>query len=258
MPTFQTGGFALSLGTFQIEQDSSPTQIFGLVGVDGNGNPVAGKVGDANPDFQMSFSSDVDFHRFTLGLLFDWKQGGDIINLTEFLYDAGQNSEDYTEPGGGADRIERFGAGFTEPYIQRRIVPEAPRAQPVLQPRRDRLTSSLFGRGVRYGAALADRAEPAAVHPLPRARPRGEQLRPTRPSCGTSTWHRSRRVAASSSPSTWGSDHDDHHEAVSVWLLVLGVIGSGACIYDIANPNSPGRHRGEPDRSRSRRRPTAS
>ena len=45
VPTFQTGGFALSLGTFQIEQDSSPTQIFGLVGVDGNGNPVAGKVG---------------------------------------------------------------------------------------------------------------------------------------------------------------------------------------------------------------------
>ena len=66
----------------------------------------------------MSFSSDVDFHRFTLGLLFDYKQGGDIINLTEFLYDAGQNSVDYTDPGGGADRIARFGEGFTEPYIQ--------------------------------------------------------------------------------------------------------------------------------------------
>ena len=86
--------------------------------MDGNGNPIAGKVGDANPDFQMSFSSDVDFHRFTLGFLFDWKQGGDIINLTEFLYDAGQNSKDYIEPGGGAERIARFGAGFTEPYVQ--------------------------------------------------------------------------------------------------------------------------------------------
>ena len=39
----------------------------------------------------MSFSSDVDYKRFTLGFLLDWKQGGDIINLTEFLYDAGQN-----------------------------------------------------------------------------------------------------------------------------------------------------------------------
>lgn len=116
VPAFQTGGFALSLGTFQIEQGSSPTQIFGLVGTDAAGNPVAGKVGDANPDYQMSFSSDVDFHRFTLGMLWDYKQGGDIINLTEFLYDAGSNSKDFVTA--GADRINRFGQGFTEPYVQ--------------------------------------------------------------------------------------------------------------------------------------------
>jgi TonB-linked SusC/RagA family outer membrane protein len=118
IPTYQTGGFALSLGTFQIQQDSSPTQIFGLVGTDAAGNPIAGKVGDASPDFQMSFSSDVDLKRFTLGMLWDYKQGGDIINLTEFLYDAGSNSKDFTEPGGGADRINRFGEGFTQPYVQ--------------------------------------------------------------------------------------------------------------------------------------------
>jgi len=118
VPAFQTGGFALSLGTFQIEQDSSPTQIYGLVGTDAAGNPLAGKVGDANPDFQMSFSNDIDFHAFTLGFLFDWKYGGDIINLTEFLYDITANSKDYTEAGGGADRINRFGAGFSDPYIQ--------------------------------------------------------------------------------------------------------------------------------------------
>ena len=85
VPTFQTGGFALALGTYQIQQDSSATQIFGS----------EGKVGDATPDFQMSFSNDIDFKRFTLGMLWDWKQGGDIINLTEFLYDAGQNSVDF-------------------------------------------------------------------------------------------------------------------------------------------------------------------
>ena len=49
----------------------------------------------------MSFSNDIDFHRFTLGFLFDWKQGGDIINLTEFLYDITANSKDYTEADGG-------------------------------------------------------------------------------------------------------------------------------------------------------------
>jgi TonB-linked SusC/RagA family outer membrane protein len=148
VPSFQTGGFALSLGTFQIEKDSSPTQIFGLVGLDANGNPVAGKVGDASPDFQMAFSSDVDFHRFTLGMLWDYKQGGDIINLTEFLYDAGQNSVDYTDPGGGADRIARFGEGFTQPYVQSGTYVKL-RELNLSYNLPDRLTSSLFGRSIR-------------------------------------------------------------------------------------------------------------
>lgn len=148
VPTFQTGGFALSLGTFQIEKDSSPTQIFGLVGVDANGNPVAGKVGDASPDFQMSFSSDMDFHRFTLGMLWDYKQGGDIINLTEFLYDAGQNSKDFTDPGGGADRLARFGQGFTQPYVQSGTYVKL-RELNLSYNLPERITSSIFGRSIR-------------------------------------------------------------------------------------------------------------
>jgi len=148
VPTYQTGGFALSLGTFQIEKDSSPTQIFGLVGVDGSGNPVAGKVGDASPDFQMSFSSDVDLYRFTLGMLWDYKQGGDIINLTEFLYDAGQNSVDFTDPGGGAERIARFGQGFTQPYVQSGTYVKL-RELNLSYNLPEGLTSSLFGRRIR-------------------------------------------------------------------------------------------------------------
>jgi TonB-linked SusC/RagA family outer membrane protein len=148
VPTFQTGGFALSLGTFQIEQDSSPTQIFGLVGTDANGNPIAGKVGDASPDFQMSFSSDVDIHRFTLGMLWDYKQGGDIINLTEYLYDAGQNSKDYLDAGGGRDRITTFGNGFTAPYVQSGTYVKLREAN-LTYNLPDRLTSSIFGRSIR-------------------------------------------------------------------------------------------------------------
>jgi TonB-linked SusC/RagA family outer membrane protein len=106
VPTFQTGGFALSLGTFQLEEDSSATQIFG----------TEGKVGDATPDFQMSFSSDLDVKRFTFGFLWDWKQGGDIINLSEFLYDAGQNSVDFEEA--GEDRLATFNTGVTQVYVQ--------------------------------------------------------------------------------------------------------------------------------------------
>ena len=106
VPTYQTGGFALALGTYQIQQDSSATQIFGS----------EGKIGDATPDFQMSFSSDLDYKRFTFGFLFDWKQGGDIINLTEFLYDAGQNSVDYVGP--GQARQAAFNSGISQVYVQ--------------------------------------------------------------------------------------------------------------------------------------------
>ncbi len=106
VPTFQTGGFGTSLGAFQIEQDSSATQIIGS----------EGKVGDATPDFQMSFSSDLDIHRFTLGFLFDWKKGGDVVNLTEFLYDLGQNSVDYVEA--GAQRLTDWSSGLTAAYVQ--------------------------------------------------------------------------------------------------------------------------------------------
>jgi TonB-linked SusC/RagA family outer membrane protein len=139
VPRFQTGGFALSLGTYQIESDSSATQIFGS----------EGKVGDANPDFQMSFSNDIDFQRFTLGFLFDWKKGGDIINLTEFLYDAGQNSRDWlTAPGGGAQRIARFGQGFTQPYVQDGSYLKL-REVNLSYNLPDGVTSALFGRSIR-------------------------------------------------------------------------------------------------------------
>jgi TonB-linked SusC/RagA family outer membrane protein len=106
VPTYQTGGFALALGTYQIEEGKSVTQIFGSEGL----------IGDATPDFQMSFSSDLDVKRFTFGFLFDWKQGGDIINLTEFLYDAGQNSVDYVGP--GQERQRLFNSGISQVYVQ--------------------------------------------------------------------------------------------------------------------------------------------
>jgi hypothetical protein len=80
-------------------------------------------VGDANPDFQMSFSSDLTYKRVSLGFLWDWKQGGDVINLTEFLYDAGQTSVDYV--GAGQKRQQEWGGdpdhgipGKTAVYVQ--------------------------------------------------------------------------------------------------------------------------------------------
>jgi TonB-linked SusC/RagA family outer membrane protein len=106
LPAFETGGFGTSLGAFLIQPGASATQIVGTEGV----------VGDANPDFQMSFSSDLTYKRVSLGFLWDWKQGGDIINLTEYLYDAGQTSVDYVSA--GKKRQDDINAGKTQVYVQ--------------------------------------------------------------------------------------------------------------------------------------------
>ena len=111
VPAFQTGGFGTGLGTFQIEQGKSATQI---VGLDSTGKVV--RIGDASPDFQMYFSSDVTYKQFSLGFLWDWKHGGDILNLTQLLYDFGANTADWNS--GGSARFASFGRGNTQPYVQ--------------------------------------------------------------------------------------------------------------------------------------------
>jgi hypothetical protein len=103
-------------------------------------------MGDANPDYQMSFSSDLDFHRFTLGMLWDYKQGGEILNLTELLYDSGSNSEDFVEA--GSKRITALAGGDTRPYVQSGTYVKL-REVNLSYNLPDRLVSSIFGRGIR-------------------------------------------------------------------------------------------------------------
>jgi TonB-linked SusC/RagA family outer membrane protein len=129
VPAFETGGFGTALGSFRIEEGESATQIVGNNGLDADGNVIIEKLGDASPDFQMSFDNDVRFSGWNLGFLFEWKKGGDIINLTKLLYDFGQNSEDFelaegeecpevpTVDSPGACRVAGFGT-FVGPYIE--------------------------------------------------------------------------------------------------------------------------------------------
>ena len=106
VPPFQVGGFGTSLGVFQIEEGKSATQIIGTEGV----------VGDATPDFQASFSTDLEYRSWSFGMLWEWKEGGDVINLTELLFDAGANSADWNN--GGSKRWADFLSGLTQPYVQ--------------------------------------------------------------------------------------------------------------------------------------------
>ena len=96
---FNKGGFATFLGTFRIEEGLSPTSIIGA-DVDANGNTII--LGDAQPDFQMSFNSDFNFKfgfgDFSFYFLWDWRQGGKVINLGKLLTDLGGTSADYEDP----------------------------------------------------------------------------------------------------------------------------------------------------------------
>ncbi len=93
VPTFNFGGFGNSLGQFQIEEGKSVTQI---VGTTGPGTPVS-VLGDAEPDFQMSFVNDLRYKDFTLSFLWHWKEGGDNINLSKLLSDFGGTSADFDD-----------------------------------------------------------------------------------------------------------------------------------------------------------------
>jgi TonB-linked SusC/RagA family outer membrane protein len=116
VPTFRQGGFALFLGQYQVEKGKSPTQIVGLVPTDTNPDvSVARIVGDATPDYQMSFNNEVSFGPFHASALVDWKKGGDVINLTTFLYDAAQNSADWNTK--GKERFALQGRD-TRPYVE--------------------------------------------------------------------------------------------------------------------------------------------
>lgn len=97
VPGFRAGGFGTSLGSFEIEEGASPTQIVGNDTLP-DGSRVVRKIGDANPDFIMSFVNDVRFGNFSLYGLLDWYNGGSVVNLTKFLYDLGSNTEDYADP----------------------------------------------------------------------------------------------------------------------------------------------------------------
>ena len=132
VPSFRTGGFATSLGAFQIEQGKSATQIVGFNGLDADDAPIVEQLGDGNPEFKVSFSNDLTFGDFNLYGLLDWQQGGSIINLTKLLYDLGQVSPDYELPAGvseprpvpqchpncsGIERLNGFGT-YTQQYLE--------------------------------------------------------------------------------------------------------------------------------------------
>ena len=89
-PPTPQGSFGYVLGTYQIQQGASATQILGL-------SPTGiVKWGDAEPIFQMNTYNELTFqNRWSLRFLLHWKNGGQNVNLTNLENDFGGTSADW-------------------------------------------------------------------------------------------------------------------------------------------------------------------
>ncbi|WPQ61097.1 SusC/RagA family TonB-linked outer membrane protein [Chitinophaga sancti] len=114
IPPYAIGAFGNSLGTFYLEEGQPATQIKGTVGSD------LKLIGNSEPKFQMSFYNEVTvFKNWSLRFLLHWKKGGDNINLTQLLTDAGATSFDYDDIINGQKAgVYRLGAGDASIYVQ--------------------------------------------------------------------------------------------------------------------------------------------
>jgi TonB-linked SusC/RagA family outer membrane protein len=97
------GSFSTSYGNAWIQVGESPSVIQAYNGCNiplpASGacpaaNKIAALVGDANPDFTMGFSNDFQIGPIRVSSLFDWRKGGDVVNLTNNYYDAANIAKD--------------------------------------------------------------------------------------------------------------------------------------------------------------------
>jgi outer membrane receptor protein involved in Fe transport len=105
------------LGVTFIEEGQPMTQI---VGFEFDGDERAAEqtqIGDAAPDFRVGFTNSVRVKATRFSMVWDWQQGGDIINLTQYLYDDADNAADFGTPE-HARRVLAQAEGVNAPYIE--------------------------------------------------------------------------------------------------------------------------------------------
>jgi TonB-linked SusC/RagA family outer membrane protein len=118
VPPFRPpGGGVSGLGTLQIEEGKSLTRIVGTL-IDANDDVVEGDVGDTNPDFQVGTVQTVRHRALSLSVVAQWQQGGNSINLTQFLRDDGRTTADYGLPSWRLRDSLFFQRGAVTPYIE--------------------------------------------------------------------------------------------------------------------------------------------
>ena len=104
------------IGTFQIEEGKSATQIIGLTDEPGYMPPIKAW-GDQEPKFQMNSFNEITYrNKLSLRFLLHWKNGGYNVNLTNLQSDFGRTSADWDADNNGnhipdgLDRIMKIGS----------------------------------------------------------------------------------------------------------------------------------------------------
>ena len=106
------------LGVTFIQEGQSLSQIKAFA-YDATGTPTATivKVGDASPDYRIGITSDLTWKSFSFGTVWDYQHGGDIINLTSFLYVDSQLSPDFGTPA-YTTKLNAYNDGVMTPFIE--------------------------------------------------------------------------------------------------------------------------------------------
>lgn len=112
--TGQRVAFGAGYGIGRLEVGKRVTQIV-AADKDGSGNPIVVQKGDGAPDFTMGFSNEMTWRGIRLSGLLDWQKGGDLVNITQNVYDGGGLAPD--RPDGGAGRANLNDAQGIAQYV---------------------------------------------------------------------------------------------------------------------------------------------
>ncbi len=118
VPAFNppNAGFGAFYGAARLEQGKSITQIRGNY-LDASGTRVVGQIGDFNPTFRMGLANDVTWRSLSFSMLWDWQQGGNVVNLNQNNYDLQGTAADADTPA-GQERIRLANLGVATIYVE--------------------------------------------------------------------------------------------------------------------------------------------
>jgi hypothetical protein len=109
-----------NLGRTRIQVGRPITQIIGFdfkQEVDTLRADTLSQLGNSAPDFRVGLSNSLSHRAVSVNFVVDWQQGGEIINLTQYLHDDGRTSKDW----GTAEWAKRYlgyRKGAISPYIE--------------------------------------------------------------------------------------------------------------------------------------------